>query len=76
MVSLVMSTLWVVGLDSGSSEGHCQSRSKRVDPFEAVRGCKDVESFNEFVRRYLADHRLSGEVARRTYWALFYAWKA
>ena len=68
--------LWVVELSSGSSEGQRQSRSKRVDPFEAVRDCQDVESFNEFVRRYLADHRLSGDAARRTYWALFYAWKA
>jgi hypothetical protein len=62
-------------MSSGSSEDQRQSRSRRLDPFEAVRDCKDIESFNEFARRYLDDRHLWGEDRRRSYWALFYAWK-
>lgn len=70
-MSMVNRTLlFGVGLSMGSGS------SEHGEPFEAVRLCKDIEAFNEFVRRYLADHCLFGERARRTYWALLHAWKA
>lgn len=63
-----------VATDSGSSE------SRRHEPkcwlkFEGVVHCRDVESFNAFVRQYLSERGLVGNSRTRTYWALFYAWK-
>lgn len=67
----------MVSLGSGSSgSGRKGDSGSQHLVFDDVVLCSDVESFNGFVRRYLAEHRFSGEVARRTYWALFYAWKA
>lgn len=47
--------------------------------FDDVVNCKDVAEFNLFVRQYLAECGLVAdgkhEATRRTYWALFYAWK-
>lgn len=69
-------TLLVAGLSSGSSSsGRKGDSGSRHLVFDDVVQCPDVESFNEFVRRYLFEHGLFGETRRRTYWALFYAWK-
>jgi len=47
--------------------------------FDDVVNCKDVAEFNLFVRQYLAERGLVAdgkhEATRKTYWALFYAWK-
>lgn len=43
--------------------------------FEDVVHCRDIESFNAFVEQYLSERHLVGENRKRTYWALFYAWK-
>ena len=65
----------VVELNSSSSE-----RSRREPKcwlkFDDVIRCRDVESFNAFVEQFLSERGLVGENRRRTYWALFYAWKA
>jgi len=66
--------LEVVGLDSGSSE------RRRREPkcwlrFEDVVHCPDVESLNAFTSQFLSERGLVGESRKRTYWALFYAWK-
>ena len=76
MVSLTMLRLvGVVELSSDSSE------RRRREPkcwlkFDDVIHCCDVESFNAFVEQFLSERGLVGENRRRTYWALFYAWKA
>jgi hypothetical protein len=61
-------------VSSGSSQRHS------VEPkcwlkFDDVTDCRDAESFNAFVQQYLSEQGLVGEKRRRTYWALFYAWK-
>lgn len=47
--------------------------------FEDVVKCRDVAEFNLFVGQYLAERGLVAdgkhEATRKTYWALFYAWK-
>jgi hypothetical protein len=45
--------------------------------FDDVQKCSSVADFNLFVRRYLAERHLvaNGVKSRKTYWALFYAWK-
>jgi hypothetical protein len=51
---------------------------KRMDPklkFEDVKGCKTVEQLYEFITQYLDEGQLQGQERRKTYWALFYAWK-
>jgi hypothetical protein len=63
-----------VELNSGSSE------LRRREPkcwlkFEDVAHCRDVESFNASAMRFLSERGVVGESRRRTYWALFYAWK-
>jgi len=30
---------------------------------------------NEFISKFLNEHKLEGEERRKTYWALFYKWK-
>jgi hypothetical protein len=69
-----MLTLAGVELNSGSSE------RRRREPkcwlnFEDVVHCRDIESFNAFVEQFLSERALDGESRKRTYWALFYAWK-
>jgi hypothetical protein len=56
------------------------SKRRRREPkswlkFEDVVNCRDVESFHAFTRQFLSERELVGESQRRTYWALFYAWK-
>lgn len=43
--------------------------------FDDVVYCRDVERFNAFVEQYLSERGLVGEERRRTYLALFHAWK-
>jgi len=47
--------------------------------FNDVAKCRDVAEFNLFVRQYLAERGLVAdgkhEATRKTYWALFYAWR-
>lgn len=43
--------------------------------FEDVKKCKSMEELNDFIQKYLDGHNLKGENRRKTYWALFYAWK-
>ncbi|MEM3577405.1 MAG: hypothetical protein QXX51_03005 [Candidatus Bathyarchaeia archaeon] len=43
--------------------------------FEDVKKCKNIEEFSKFVQQYLDERKLQGEERRKTYWALFYAWK-
>jgi hypothetical protein len=43
--------------------------------FEDVKDCKTVEQLYEFIDKYLDERQLKGEERRKTYWALFYAWK-
>jgi hypothetical protein len=47
--------------------------------FNDVKKCSSVADFNLFVRQYLAEQGLVAdgkhEDTRKTYWALFYAWK-
>ena len=47
--------------------------------FNDVKKCGSVAEFNLFVRLYLAERGLVAdgkhEATRKTYWALFYAWK-
>lgn len=47
--------------------------------FNDVKKCSSVADFNLFVRRYLAERSLVADVkredTRKTYWALFCAWK-
>jgi hypothetical protein len=73
-VCLITLTLWVVGLSSDSSERR-RSEPKCWLNFDDVAHCRDVESFNAFVEQFLSERGLVGESRRRTYWALFYAWK-
>jgi hypothetical protein len=72
--SLITLMLMVVGLSSGNSEPRrCEPKCRLK--FEDVVHCRDVESFNAFVEQFLSERGLVGESRRRTYWALFYAWK-
>jgi len=75
LVRPITLTLQVVGLNSGSSE-HCRREPKCWLKFEDVVNCRDVESFNAFVGQFLSERGLVDENRMRTYWALFYAWKA
>jgi len=47
--------------------------------FSDVVDCGSVAEFNLFVRQYLVERGLVAdgkhEATRKTYWALFYAWK-
>jgi len=47
--------------------------------FDDVVKCNSIAEFNLFVRQYLAERGLIAdgkhEDTRKTYWALFYAWK-
>ena len=43
--------------------------------FEDVLKCVDVAHLHWFIDTYLDERRLEGEERRKTYWALFYAWK-
>lgn len=43
--------------------------------FEDVLDCVDVAHLNWFAEQYLEERKLEGEAKRKTYWALFYAWK-
>jgi len=43
--------------------------------FEDVLDCVDVAHLNWFIETYLDERKLKGEARRKTYWALFYAWK-
>lgn len=43
--------------------------------FDDVKNCKTTEILNEFIRQYLNERNLKGEQRKKTYWALFYAWK-
>lgn len=61
-------------MSSGSSERHCVERKCWLN-FDDVAHCRNVESFNAFVRQFLSERGLVGESRRRMYWALFYAWK-
>jgi hypothetical protein len=62
-----------VSLYSGSSKHRREPKSWLK--FEDVVHCRDVESFNAFVQQFLSERGLVGENRKRTYWALFYAWK-
>jgi hypothetical protein len=64
----------VVRLSSGSSEGR-HVKPKSWLNFDDAVNCRSVESFNAFAEQYLSERGLVGEERRRTYWALFYAWK-
>ena len=61
-------------MSSDSSERH-HKEPKSWLKFDDVVHCRSVESFNAFVEQYLSEHGLVGESRKRTYWALFYAWK-
>ena len=61
-------------LSSDSSERD-HKEPKSWLKFDDVAHCRSVESFNAFVEQYLSERGLLGESQRRTYWALFYAWK-
>ena len=43
--------------------------------FEDIRKCKTIEELNEFIQKYLDERGLRGEQPKKTYWALFYAWR-
>ena len=47
--------------------------------FEDVTRCNSVSELNLFIRQYLAERGLVAdgkhEASRKTYWALFYAWR-
>jgi hypothetical protein len=75
VVSLItLRLLGVVSLDSGSFEGR-RSEPKCWLNFRDGAHCRDVESFNAFVEQFLSERGLVGESRKRTYCALFYAWK-
>ncbi len=66
--------LGAVELNSGSSE------RRRREPkcwlnFNDVIDCRDIESLNAFIRQFLSEQGLVGEIRARTYWALVYAWR-
>ena len=64
----------MVELNSGSSRRRrCQPKSWLN--FDDVAHCPNVESFNAFAEQFPSERGLVGEGRRRTYWALFYAWK-
>jgi hypothetical protein len=68
--------LGVVGpVGSCSSERNRRREPKNWLKFEDVVNCRDAESFNAFVEQFLSERGLVGEDRKRTYWALFYAWK-
>jgi hypothetical protein len=66
--------LRVVRLSSGSSERR-RSEPKSWLNFDDVAHCRNVESFYAFVEQFLSERGLVGESRKRTYFALFYAWK-
>jgi len=43
--------------------------------FDDVTKCRTIEELNEFIRKYLDENNLQGELRMKTYWALFYRWK-
>jgi len=43
--------------------------------FDDVTKCRTIEELNEFIRKYLEENHLEGELRKKTYWALFFRWK-
>jgi hypothetical protein len=60
---------------SGSSERRGRSEPKYWLNFDDLTYCCNVESFDAFVEQYLSERGLFCKSGRRTYWALFHAWK-
>lgn len=73
---LATPTTWMLAVtELSSSSSEHRREPKCWLKFEDVAHCRDVESFNAFVEQFLSERGLVGERRRRTYWALFYAWK-